>query len=114
MHRRCSRGLRYRLSDEQLAQESRRLEERIREKLSYNVLVSLIPIADGGYNVGVFNRRERTDVKGLVDPSFVAFTIVSFTERSNWKSRTLQIWGSSYAEGWAISTRGSRQAVDHG
>ncbi|MBK8170525.1 MAG: hypothetical protein IPK60_09285 [Sandaracinaceae bacterium] len=110
----CIRGTRFTLTAAELLEEAKHIEAAIHTELLYDVRVALVPISDGGYNVLVFNRQDRSAVQGLVDPSFVAFTIAGYTERSTWKSRTLQIWVRPYEEGWAISTSGGRQAVREG
>ncbi len=111
----CSQsGLRFRLDPDELARESSRIEERIREGVLYDVFVTLVPLGDGGYNIVVFNRQDREHVQGLVDPSFVAFEVGNYTGRSRWRSRTLQIWLDPYSEGWQISTEGGRRALRRG
>jgi hypothetical protein len=76
--------------------------------------VSLVSLPDGGYNVVTLNRRPRTDVHGMCDPSYVAWNVAFFTANSKWKSRTLQIWTKPYEEGWYLSTSGSRNAIRQG
>jgi len=111
----CSaRGPRYQISAEGMVREATRIEDKIRDGVLYEVLVSLVPLSDGGYNILVFNRRPRDEVQGLVDPSFVAFEVGGYTSNSAWKSRELQIWLTPYAEGWQISTSGGRRALRRG
>jgi hypothetical protein len=109
-----TRAVRIRLSQEDLAAEAAKIEKKIADGVLYDVMVSLVPLADGGYNILVFNRRSRGTVQGLVDPSFVAFEVGGFTSRSRWRSRTLQIWLNPYSEGWQISTEGGRRALRRG
>lgn len=105
---------RYRMPTADLIAEAARVETRIREGVLYDVHVSLVPLADGGYNIVLFNRRSRDEVAGLVDPSFVAFEIGGFTQSSSWRSRLLQVWLTPYEDGWQISTEGGRHALRRG
>jgi hypothetical protein len=86
----------------------------IAEDLRYDVHVGLIAVAHGGYNISLTNRRKRDDVRGLVDPSFIAFSLAGYTTRTNWRSRNIQIWLDPYREGWTLPTSGSRRAVRKG
>lgn len=110
----CSRGLKYRLPADKLGAESEKLREEISKVVRYDVLAGLVALPDGGYNIVATNLRTRDDVRGLVDPSFVAFTTASFTSSTSWKSRLLQIWLSPYSEGWMIPTKGTRLAQRKG
>jgi hypothetical protein len=110
----CTRRTRFGLGDEEIEEEAAKIAKRIHENVLYDVDVRLVPLADGGNNILVFNRHARTDVRGLVDPSFVAFEIASYTEQSDWKSRMLHVWLDPYEDGWQISTRGGRKAVKRG
>lgn len=113
-YRDCNAGLRYRLSDADLTKATDKLAKRLGDDLSYDLAVVLVPVADGGYNIVAHNRHDRSTVEGLVDPSFVAFTVAGFSSTSNWRSRQLQIWLTPYQEGWAIPTSGSRFAMQKG
>ena len=110
----CSRGLRYRLPVDKLMEESEKLREQISKVVRYDVLAGLVALPGGGYNIVATNLRTRDDVRGLVDPSFVAFTAASFTSSSRWKSGLLQIWLFPYSEGWMIPTKGTRLAQRKG
>lgn len=112
--RECRRRTRFALEPAELDAEAAKIQERIRDHVLYDVDVSLVPLADGGANIVVFNRRPRDDVRGLVDPSFVAFEVAGFTEQSDWKSRQLMIWLEPYVDGWQIPTSGGRRAVRRG
>lgn len=76
--------------------------------------VALVELPGGGYNIVAHNRRDRRDVRGLCDPSFVAFNIANYTEGTSWRSANLHVWLTPYRDGWAVPTRGSRAAVQHG
>ncbi len=110
----CDAGLVYLLSDEDRARATGKVQDDIFESLRYSMAVSLVPLPDGGYNIIAINRHDRATVEGLVDPSFVAFTIAGFTSSSNWRSRQLHVWLRAYQEGWSIPTAGSRFAVTKG
>lgn len=112
--RHCDRSLRFLLSDEKLREVRKTIRERIQEQMRYDTMVSLIELPDGGYNILTTNLRSRDKVRGLVDPSFVAFTMAGYTDGTAWRSRQLQIWVAPYEEGWAIPTSGARVAMDRG
>jgi hypothetical protein len=82
--------------------------------MRYDVFVSLIALPNGGYNIITTNLRSRDKVQGLIDPSFVAFTMAGYTKGTGWRSRELQVWIRPYEEGWAIPTSGSRVAIEKG
>ena len=113
-YRDCDPGLKYRLSGDALTDAAHTIEKDIAKTLHYDVAVRLVPIADGGYNIVVHNLNDRHTVKGLIDPSFVAFSIANATARSSWRSRQAQIWVTPYSEGWSIPTSGSRAAIRKG
>lgn len=113
-YRDCRKGLQYRLEPADLQSETGKIRDRIFEDLRYDMAVVLVPVADGGYNLVMHNKHDRTTVQGLVDPSFVAFTTATFTSATNWRSRQLHVWLQPYDEGWGISTAGSRFAVQKG
>lgn len=110
----CWRGLDFSLSPEEIAEQESKLERQLASELSYDLKVSLVELPGGGYNIVTHNRRPRTEVRGLCDPSFVAFHIAGFTQKSKWKSRMLQIWIRPYDEGWSLPTYGSRVAIRRG
>ena len=112
--KRCRKGLRYRISSDRLAEQREKIRGAIENEVRYDTHVGLIQLADGGYNINVSNARKREDIRGLVDPSFVAFSLASFTSKTNWKSRNLNIWLSPLLEGWTIPTSGSRKAIKKG
>jgi hypothetical protein len=113
-YRDCTNGLRYRLTVDDLVDATETIHARIQDDLRYDVTTVLVPVADGGYNIVLHNRHDRSSVNGLVDPSFVAFAIAGFTASTTWRSRQLQIWLDPYDEGWGISTAGSRFAMKKG
>lgn len=110
-YRRCSAGLRYSLSQEQIRETERKISERLAKSYRYDIKTALIELPDGGYNISLHNRRTSAELSGLCDPSFVAWSVADFTANTNWRSRALHIWLRSYAEGWGISTAGGREAV---
>ncbi len=110
----CKKRTRFALEPAEMEREAQKIARQIRDDVLYDVEVRLVPLADGGNNILVFNRHSRSEVKGLVDPSFIAFEVAQYTEESDWKSRMLHVWIDPYEEGWQISTRGGRDAVKHG
>ena len=112
--RRCRGGLSYRLPEKKWERERERIRKRISDEVRYDMLVGLVELSTGGYNIITTNLRTRDDVRGLVDPSFVAFSMASFTASTMWKSRTLHVWLEPYTEGWSIPTKGSRTAQRKG
>jgi hypothetical protein len=112
--RKCRQVSRQRLSTEEIDAQERRIEAAIEKNVRYDMRAVLVSLPSGGYNIVLHNRRARTDLRGLCDPSFVAFTMAGVTRGSNWKSRNMQVWLRPYEEGWQIPTRGSRSAIDAG
>lgn len=107
-------SLKFSLSDEERRDAEKTLEERISDQLRYDMAVRLVGMPTGGYNIVAYNRRTRDEVRGLCDPSFVAFQAAYYTYQTGWKSRALHIWIAPREEGWSIRTEGSRQAKDFG
>ena len=112
--KKCRNGLRFLLAEEKWEKERKRIRDRISNEVRYDMLVGLVELPTGGYNIITTNLRTRQEVRGLVDPSFVAFSMASFTASTVWKSRGLQIWMEPYIEGWTIPTKGSRVAQRKG
>lgn len=112
--RQCTDRLTFALAPADLRKAAESIEENVRDTLLYDVAVRLVPVADGGYNIVIFNRQTRDTVQGLLDPSFIAFEVATFTEDTAWKSRTLQIWIDAYTDGWLIPTMKTRNAVRKG
>lgn len=110
----CRSGLKFHLEAEEVARTESDLEKRMASNLRYDLKVALVELVGGGYNIVLHNRRPRTEVRGLCDPSFVAFEMAGFTAGTNWKSQNLHVWLRPYEEGWATPTRGSRIAVEQG
>lgn len=110
----CRAGLKFHLEAAEVARTEADLERRMAENLRYDLKVVLVELVGGGYNIVLHNRRPRTEVRGLCDPSFVAFEMAGFTASTNWKSQNLQVWLRPYEEGWGTPTRGSRVAVEQG
>ncbi len=110
----CRRGPSFELDAEAVGKLEEGLERRIRTNVLYDLKAVLVKTPGGGYNIVVHNRRTRTEVQGLCDPSFVAFEIANYTASTNWKSRNLHIWLQPHTEGWGIPTQGTRTAVDRG
>lgn len=109
--RRCNRGAKYILSIDDIKKTSTRLEQIISKSLRYDVHVSFVYLPDGGYNIIVTNRRTSKELRGLMDPSFIAWYVADFTSNTNWRSQNLLIWLEPYKNGWVISTQGGRSAV---
>jgi hypothetical protein len=112
--KRCDKSLLFRLDQEKREGARKDIRERIQDQMRYDVFVSLIELPNGGYNILTTNLRSRDKVQGLVDPSFVAFTMAGYTKGTGWRSRQLQVWIRPYEEGWAIPTSGSRVAMEKG
>lgn len=110
----CKKSLAYVLPEEEREQAERDIEKRIAKELRYDMAVTLVAMPEGGYNIVAYNRHERTDVRGICDPSLVAFTVANYTLGTNWKSRALHVWLNPLEEGWGIATAGSREAVRKG
>jgi len=113
-HRDCDVGISYRLVGNELTRAEDLVRESILKQLHYDVAVRLVPLYDGGYNVLIFNVSDRNSVRGLIDPSFVAFDLANTTARTSWRSRQAHIWITPYVEGWALPTSGSRLAMRRG
>lgn len=112
--KRCDKSLLFRLDQETREEARKDIRDRIQDEMRYDVFVSLVELPDGGYNIITTNLRSRDKVQGLVDPSFVAFTMAGYTKGTGWRSRQLQVWIRPYEEGWAIPTSGSRVAMEKG
>jgi len=110
----CTRSLLYVIDNHQLAGARQKIHRLLAKRVRYDLNISLVALPDGGYNIILANRRSRSDVRGLVDPSFVAFAMASYTARSSWRSRNLIIWITPYKDGWTIPTHGSRKALRKG
>jgi hypothetical protein len=106
--------LRLTLESSKLVEIEAALEKRISQNLRYDVRPALVALHGGGYNIVLHNRRTRDELRGLCDPSFVAWEISGYTEGTGWKSNHMQIWLSPYEEGWALPTRGGRVALRRG
>ena len=112
--KKCRTSLRYRIDADELATQRKKLQEGVAKGVHYDVAAGLVALPDGGYNIIVVNTRGRDDIRGLVDPSFVAFHLGGFTSKTNWKSRRLQIWLDGLEEGWGLPTSGGRRALRKG
>ena len=53
-------------------------------------------------------------VRGMIDPSLVAWEVAKFTQKTNWRSNNAQIWTIPRQDGWHIPTSGSRKALRRG
>jgi hypothetical protein len=113
-YRRCDKSLEFLLETDQLEKARNDIRDRILEKMRYDMLVGLIELPDGGYNILTFNRRSMDKVRGLVDPSLVSFTMAGYTFGTGWRSRQLQIWTKPYDKGWQLPTSGARIAMSRG
>jgi len=112
--RKCSTSTAFVLPAEKRSEAEATLRKNIGKELRYDMEVRLVPLPDGGYNIVTYNRRGRADVRGVCDPSFVAWTVASFTAGTQWKSRGLHVWLDPLSEGWGIKTAGSRKAIRKG
>jgi hypothetical protein len=110
----CSKMLSFTMEPDDIAAAEQKIAKNLQNELRYDMKVALVALPDGGYNVVALNRRPRTDVHGMCDPSCVAFDVAFLTANSKWKSRLLQIWTKPYDEGWYLSTSGSRNAIRQG
>ena len=110
----CKENVKAELSFEKLNENRNDLTRKIVKALKYDVHVGLIKSYDGGYNIIITNTRKRNVVRGMVDPSLVAWDIALFTRKTNWKSNHAQIWTLPRKEGWHIPTDGSRKALRKG
>ncbi len=108
------RRLRFTLPTAEVTKLERDLETRLANNLRYDMKAVLVALHGGGYNLVLHNRRSRAEVRGLCDPSFVAFDLADYTAATNWKSAHLQVWLEPDRAGWSVPTRGSRFAVDQG
>jgi hypothetical protein len=110
----CRTALLRTLPPEEVTRAEQRIEARLADTLRYDMKASLVALHTGGYNIVLHNKRDRDEVRGLCDPSFVAFELASYTAATRWRSQDLHIWLSPYEEGWALPTSGSRVAVARG
>ena len=111
---RCRSSLLYFLAPEDIPAIETKIEDLISDQLRYDMKASVIELADGGYNIVLHNRRERTEIRGLCDPSLVAFSLAGYTAGTDWKSVNLHVWVRPFKEGWAVPTAGSRTAIQKG
>lgn len=111
---RCTGGLRFRLPADQVAKAEADLARGIADVVRYDMRAALVGLPQGGYNVVLYNKRDRTVVRGLCDPSFVAYQVAGYTAGSSWKSQNMHVWLAPYREGWGLMTSGSREAVMEG
>ena len=88
-----------------------KLAQSIERSYRYDVKIALIALHDGSFNIVVLNRRPPTEIRGMLDPSFIAWRVADFTAATAWRSRNLHIWTKPYKEGWSLSTWASRDAV---
>ena len=110
----CSKTVAFTMEPAEIASAEQKIAKDLQTELRYEMKVALVALPDGGYNVVTLNRRPRTDLHGMCDPSYVAWNVAFFTASSKWKSRLLQIWTKPYDEGWYLSTSGSRSAMRQG
>ncbi len=112
--RSCTKGLAFVLEPAAIAAVEQAITQELARSYRYDVKVALVGLPDGGYNLVLLNRQPFTDLHGLLDPSFVAWSIADYTRATSWKSRNLHIWLQPYEQGWGLSTAGGREAVDVG
>lgn len=115
VYRACSAsGLQFALTDQERAKAVAELTKHFDEEVRYDLHVALVELPDGGYNIVTANKRTRDEVRGLVDPSFVALIVAAYTATTGWRSRQLLVWLDPFEEGWALPTSGSRKAMQEG
>jgi len=67
---RCRSSLLYFLAPEDIPAIETKIEDLISDQLRYDMKASVIELADGGYNIVLHNRRERTAYSGDADHRF--------------------------------------------
>jgi hypothetical protein len=114
--KRCrnKKGMQFKISNEELKKASSKLKKSIMKNLRYDVHVGIVHSHSGGYNIIITNTNRKDKVRGMIDPSLVAWEIAEFTRKTNWRSANLQVWTRPRHDGWHMSTSGSRKAVRKG
>lgn len=114
--KRCreKKSVKFKISDEELKKASHKIKTSIMKNLRYDVHIGIVHSHNGGYNIIITNTNKKDKVRGMIDPSLVAWEIASFTEKTDWRSANLQVWTSPRHDGWHMTTSGSRKAVKKG
>ena len=110
----CKENMKAELNFESLNESRSKLTQTILKSMKYDVHVGLVKSYDGGYNIIITNTRKKNVVRGMIDPSLVAWNIALFTRKTDWKSNHAQIWTTPRQDGWHIPTDGSRKALRKG
>jgi hypothetical protein len=112
--KKCKKTLKYQLDDVTIKKVQAKVKKSVLTTMRYDVHIGVIKGFDGGYNLVVTNKHTQNVVRGMVDPSLVAWEVAQYTQRSNWRSGYLQVWMSPRHDGWQIPTSGSRKALRKG
>ena len=114
--RKCrnKKKMQFKINNKKLSKAAKKLKKSIMKNLRYDVHVGIVHSHSGGYNIVITNTNKKNKVRGMIDPSLIAWEIASFTKKTNWRSANLQVWTRSRHDGWHMSTSGSRRAVRKG
>lgn len=114
--RKCrnKKKMQFKIDNEKLSKAAKKLKKSIMKNLRYDVHVGIVHSHSGGYNIVITNTNKKNKVRGMIDPSLIAWEIASFTKKTNWRSANLQVWTRPRHDGWHMSTSGSRRAVRKG
>jgi len=111
---RSKKKVQFKISKEKLSKAAKKLKRSIMKNLRYDVHVGIVHSHSGGYNIVITNTNKKDKVRGMIDPSLIAWEIASFTKKTNWRSANLQVWTRPRHDGWHMSTSGSRRAIKKG
>ena len=114
--RKCrnKKKMQFKINNKKLSKAAKKLKKSIMKNLRYDVHVGIVHSHSGGYNIVITNTNKKNKVRGMIDPSLIAWEIASFTKKTNWRSANLQVWTRPRHDGWHMSTSGSRRAVRKG
>ena len=114
--RKCrnKKKMQFKINNKKLSKAAKKLKKSIMKNLRYDVHVGIVHSHSGGYNIVITNTNKNNKVRGMIDPSLIAWEIASFTKKTNWRSANLQVWTRPRHDGWHMSTSGSRRAVRKG
>ena len=114
--RKCrnKKKMQFKINNKKLSKAAKKLKKSIMTNLRYDVHVGIVHSHSGGYNIVITNTNKKNKVRGMIDPSLIAWEIASFTKKTNWRSANLQVWTRPRHDGWHMSTSGSRRAVRKG
>ena len=111
---RNKKKIKFKISDEKIRSAASKIKTSIMKNLRYDVHVGIVQSYNGGYNIIITNTHKKDKVRGMIDPSLIAWNIATFTKRTNWRSANLQVWIRPRHDGWHMTTSGSRKAVKKG